>query len=176
MNLELLALVRQDWGRVVADPEAFAKDRELTLGVDVGLLRTVAEQTIGLIDRTGAESPPWTGFLAVDRAQNVIVGTCGFNGPPDLEGVVEIAYFTFPLFEGRGVASMMAAGLIDRVRSEARVRRFIAHTLPKESASTRVLAKIGFVRMGQIVDPEDGPVWRWELDRGTTTGKRAYIL
>jgi hypothetical protein len=37
-----------------------------------------------------------------------------------------------------------------------------AHTLPAESASTAVLAKLGFARVAEVDDEESGPVWRWE--------------
>ena len=37
-----------------------------------------------------------------------------------------------------------------------------AHTLAEESASTAVLAKVGFERVAQIDEAEEGPVWRWE--------------
>ena len=33
------------------------------------------------------------------------------------------------------------------------------------NASTRVLTKCGFRHIGQVIDPEDGPVWRWERHR-----------
>lgn len=41
----------------------------------------------------------------------VAVGTCGFKSSPD-QGRVEIAYFTFPDFEGRGLATAMAGELL----------------------------------------------------------------
>jgi RimJ/RimL family protein N-acetyltransferase len=66
-----------------------------------------------LFDRTGVIAQPWSGYLALDRERDTIVGTCGFKAPPDSEGVVEIAYFTFPAFEGFGVASAMAAQLVE---------------------------------------------------------------
>jgi [ribosomal protein S5]-alanine N-acetyltransferase len=37
-----------------------------------------------------------------------------------------------------------------------------AHTRPTPNASTPVLTKCWFARVGDVVDPEDGPVWRWE--------------
>ncbi len=40
-----------------------------------------------------------------------------------------------------------------------------AHTLPAPNASTRVLAKCGFERTGEVEDPEDGLVWRWERSK-----------
>ena len=39
-----------------------------------------------------------------------------------------------------------------------------AHTLPEPTASTRVLAKCGFHFVGDIVDPDYGPIWRWESE------------
>jgi RimJ/RimL family protein N-acetyltransferase len=164
MTNELLDLDRNDWERVAADPEAFANEHQLAVGVQTDLLRGVAEQTLALFQRTGVTTQPWTGFLSVDRASNTIVGTCCFVAPPDDEGVVEIAYFTFPGFEGRGVASAMAAGLVDRARSTLGIRRLRAHTLPEKNASTRVLEKLGFRWLGDAIDRDEGRVWRWERD------------
>jgi RimJ/RimL family protein N-acetyltransferase len=164
MTIELLGLHRNDWERVAADPEAYANEDQLAVGVQKDLLRGVAEQTLALFQRTGVTTQPWSGFLSVDRASNTIVGTCCFVAPPDGEGVAEIAYFTFPGFEGRGVASAMAAGLVERARSAAGVRRLRAYTSPEKNASTRVLEKLGFRWLGDVIHPEDGPVWRWERD------------
>jgi RimJ/RimL family protein N-acetyltransferase len=38
----------------------------------------------------------------------------------------------------------------------------IAHTLPEENASNRALRRNGFRLAGEVEDPEDGRVWRWE--------------
>jgi [ribosomal protein S5]-alanine N-acetyltransferase len=159
--IALLPLDRQDWERLAEDPAAFAGEHTLTLGPQADLLRAVAEQTLTLFQRTGVTTSPWSGYLAVDQARHV-VGTCGFKAPPDDEGVVEVAYFTFPGFEGQGYATAMAAGLVERARAAGGVRRLRAHTLPERNASTRILEKAGFGRLGEGVDPEDGPVWRWE--------------
>jgi RimJ/RimL family protein N-acetyltransferase len=159
--IKLLVLERTDWKQVRADPAAFARKRGLSVGAAEDRLRGVAEQTLALFERTGVSAEPWSGYLAENDAK-VIVGTCGFKAPPDNEGVVEIAYFTFSGFEGNGYASAMAIGLVDRARGEAGVRRLRAHTLPERNASTRILEKAGFALAGEVVDPEDGPVWRWE--------------
>ena len=45
--------------------------------------------------------------------------------------------------------------------------------LPEANASGRVLAKCGFRRVGEVIDPDDGVVWRWEirpLPQGAPTG------
>jgi RimJ/RimL family protein N-acetyltransferase len=38
----------------------------------------------------------------------------------------------------------------------------IAHTLPEENASNRALRRNGFTFSGEVDDPEDGLIWRWE--------------
>jgi RimJ/RimL family protein N-acetyltransferase len=76
---------------------------------------------------------------------------------------VEIAYFTPPGEEGRGVATAMAEALLRVSRAATpQVAVVRAHTLPERNASCRVLEKAGFAHAGSIVDSEDGPVWRWE--------------
>jgi GNAT acetyltransferase-like protein len=163
-TINLLALDQTDWERVAEDPAIFAGQHKVTLGAEADLLRAVAKQTLILFGRTGVTTQPWSGYLALDRARDIIVGTCGFKAPPDTEGVVEIAYFTFPGSEGLGVASAMAAGLVDRATRAVGVRRLRAHTLPERNASTRILEKTGFRLLGEAIDPEDGQVWRWERD------------
>jgi RimJ/RimL family protein N-acetyltransferase len=120
-------------------------------------LRSAAEQ--------GGGPNPWRhGFWVIEKESGEIVGGAGFKGAPDDEGMVEIAYGIVPSREGRGYATEAARALIHFAAEDARVRTIRAHTLPEANASTRVLRKCGFERIGQVVDPEDGPVWRWERD------------
>ena len=106
---------------------------------------------------------PWRhGFFIIEKESGEIVGGAGFKGAPDAAGMVEIAYGVVPSREGRGYATEAARALIHFASNDARVRTIRAHTLPEANASTRVLAKCGFVHVGPVVDPEDGPVWRWE--------------
>ena len=116
---------------------------------------------------TGAIAPdPWVhGFSMVHRDSGGGVGSAGFKGPPDNEGVVEIAYAVEPEHQGRGFATEAATALVGYALSCDRVRTVRAHTLPQANASTRVLSKCGFQHVGEVMDPEDGLVWRWELDR-----------
>ena len=103
---------------------------------------------------------PWLGYLVADGAQ--VVGICGFAAPP-ASGRVEIAYFTFPAFEGRGIATSMARALIAMARGAEPAIIITAQTLPKPNASTRVLEKLGFARSGTVVYSEDDDVRGWVL-------------
>ncbi|MEW6159786.1 MAG: GNAT family N-acetyltransferase [Verrucomicrobiota bacterium] len=109
---------------------------------------------------------PWIhGFRILGVADGILVGQCGFKGPPDTEGMVEIAYGVLPEQQGKGFATEAAEALVQYAFADARVRLVRAHTLPESNASTRVLLKTGFRKVGEVFDPEDGPVWRWERVR-----------
>jgi [ribosomal protein S5]-alanine N-acetyltransferase len=115
---------------------------------------------------------PWThGFSLVLRDSGIAVGQGGFKGPPTAEGVVEIAYAVKEVYQGKGYATEAAQALTAYAFSSGRVRVVRAHTLPEPNASTRVLTKCGFQRLGEVIDPEDGLVWRWEkpIEAGQAT-------
>jgi ribosomal-protein-alanine N-acetyltransferase len=113
--------------------------------------------------RTASKADPWLhGFSAADRVNGAVIGGCGFKGPPNVEGVVEIAYGVDPAYQGCGFATELSRALIAFAFSSGLVRIVRAHTKPGNSASERVLTKCGFERIGVVNDPEDGLVWRWE--------------
>ena len=116
--------------------------------------------------RTASTADPWVhGFAIVDRTSRSVIGSLGFKGRPDDDGVVEIAYGIVPGFQGRGFATEAThAGLAFAFAVNA-VSQVRAHTRPSNSASTRVLEKCGFDFIGPVEDPDDGPVWRWERNR-----------
>jgi len=123
------------------------------------LVQQVRAATRELYERRGYV-PPWTCYLAVDDAGHAI-GTCGFVGPP-ANGEVEVAYFTFPGGEGRGLATWMAGELVAiAAETLSDTASVIAHTLPGEGASTRILRKHGFTCLGPFMHPTDGEVWKW---------------
>lgn len=113
--------------------------------------------------RTLEQADPWTlGFAVIHREAQSVIGSAGFKGAPDADGMTEVAYGIVPAFEGRGHATEVTAALVAWAFGSGRVSLVRAHTLPANNASTRVLAKCGFHRAGEVVDPDDGPVWRWE--------------
>lgn len=123
------------------------------------LLDSVVSSAAELYRDVGFERP-WISYLAVESGRPI--GTCAFKSPP-VDGRVEIAYFTFPDNEGRGVATWMAKRLVDMAHRHDPAVRVIAQTLPAESASTAILRKIGFSRDRSVEHPEDGTVWEWSI-------------
>lgn len=116
--------------------------------------------------QAAVHADPWTHFFAiVHTASGTVVGSCGFKGPPAGDASVEIAYGIEEAHRGLGYATEAAAALIGFAFETAPIRSVRAHTLPEANASGRVLGKCGFRRVGEVVDPEDGLVWRWEILR-----------
>jgi ribosomal-protein-alanine N-acetyltransferase len=109
---------------------------------------------------------PWVfGYDVVHRESQTVIGSAAFKGAPGADGVVEIAYGIDADFQRQGYATEAAATLVAVAFADSRVRSVCAHTLPGAMASARVLEKCGFTRVGDVVDPEDGLVWRFEKSR-----------
>jgi [ribosomal protein S5]-alanine N-acetyltransferase len=167
--ITLHAKVAEEWRRLAAQPGSEIAGWESLPSAVREVLPPAAEATAALMLRTGA-SREWGGLLATDDAGRP-VGMCGYKGPPDAAGIVEIAYFTFPPYERRGIASAMAAELLERARRARGVRCIRAHTLPQESASTAILRRLEFSCAGPVLDPEDGEVWRWDYPVDPSFGR-----
>lgn len=162
-SLRLIPLDIAAIAAILDDMDQFQERLGVSAETNRTLILEVARQTGEMLRVSGAQAP-WCGYLVVNDATRMFIGTCGFKGGPDGDGAVEIAYFTFPESEHRGYATQMAHALTDIVRRTGGVRQIIAHTTPEKNASTRVLEKIGMSLRGEIIDPEDGRVWRWVLD------------
>ena len=91
-----------------------------------------------------------------------LIGNGGWKGAPS-DGAAELGYAVAPARQGRGVATAVVRELAGRARA-AGLRMVLAHTLAAESASASVLARCGFAKVAELIDPGEGPVWRWELN------------
>jgi len=104
-----------------------------SLTEDCGLLpertRDIVEQTVRLY-KSVCWNFPWVGYLAFE--DDKCVGTCAFKGAPKND-VVEIAYHTFPEFEGRGIATQMAKQLCSIAKQTSPNILVTAQTLPAQA-------------------------------------------
>lgn len=113
--------------------------------------------------------PRWWTQLFIMPETSELVGLGGYKGAP-VEGVVEFGYSIAPKYRGQGLATEAARVLIARAFAEPVVSRVIAHTLAEPNASNRLLQRCGLQMTGAVVDPDDGPIWRWEIDRAAYNG------
>ena len=117
----------------------------------------------------------WSPRHIVRRADSLAVGTMGCFGPPDDDHVVEVGYGLVPAARGGGLMTDVLSAMCRAL--EAAGLRVIAHTAPDNVASHRVLARLGFVRVGEPDGPPadgpsaDGGEWLWRRrPRGAVGG------
>ena len=166
-RLDLVPCTPQQLLALIEQPEGF--EQLAGLPVDPAMhafysSADVSPQWVAAL-RKASEPDPWRhGFFVVHREARAVIGGAGFKGAPDADGIVEIAYGIVPRYEGQGYATEAAAALVTYAFDHG-AKQVRAHTLPEPNASTHVLLKNGFENVGSVVDPEDGPVWRWVYRR-----------
>lgn len=164
MNRIRLIPIDKRIAELLEDPDGFENTHSVRVGESIDLIRPVVQQTLALFERLPRDAH-WGCYLVADGHAGQIVGSCGFKDGPNADREVEIAYYTFPHCEGKGYATEMARRLVEMALQISEVQRVIAHTLPEENASTEILKKIGMRFAGEVMDPEDGRVWKWEYVR-----------
>jgi RimJ/RimL family protein N-acetyltransferase len=101
-------------------------------------------------------SAEWIARAAVAEPAGVVVGHGGFHGPPDEQGVVEVAYSVAPDHRRKGYARAMLRSLLERADSDPRVSAVRASIRPDNLGSRATIAGFGFRKIGEQWDPEDG--------------------
>lgn len=111
------------------------------------------------------EEKNWWTYFPIHKQDNKLIGSGGYKGRPTADGTVELGYEIAPGYRNRGLATEMTKGLIENAFRDKRVKSIIAHTLGNENPSTKVLQNCGFNKVDEVIDPEDGPIWKWVLKR-----------
>ncbi|SKB64307.1 GNAT family N-acetyltransferase [Daejeonella lutea] len=109
-----------------------------------------------------ADQAGWWTYFPIHQASNTLIGSGGYKGKPNEEGVVEIGYEIAADYRNQGLATEFCRALVEHAFKDGRVKKVIAHTLGEDNASTKVLSKSGFLKTEVIEDPEDGIIWKWE--------------
>lgn len=110
-----------------------------------------------LARRVGADFSP-AAWLIVDNSE--AVGLCSITKPPQ-NGVVEIGYGVAPSRQGQGCATRAIAEVVAWAKADPRVEALSAETATTNLTSQSVLARNGFLRVGERIDDEDGPLILW---------------
>jgi len=96
-----------------------------------------------------------------------LVGMCGYKGPPDGMGTVEIGYSVIEAEQRKGYGSAATAGLVERAFRDSRVMSVAGETLPALEASQKVMIRNGFRLVGSRPDDEVGAILRFVRARPT---------
>jgi [ribosomal protein S5]-alanine N-acetyltransferase len=93
------------------------------------------------------------------------VGTCGFKGPPDADGMVEIGYSVIPSQQQKGHASAAITALLAFAFADPRVQSVTAQTIPSRIASQRTALAAGFILTNRRPDPDHGEILTYTILR-----------
>lgn len=102
--------------------------------------------TLADAERWIAEGGPYE-LIACRADDGVLVAAVGLRPKPDGKG--EIGYWTHRSHRGQGYAAEAARRLIRYAHEILGIRRVTAAARPDNGASRRVLAKLGFARIGE---------------------------
>jgi len=164
-HLSLLPSDPQHLLALIDAPEGFEQLAGLSIAAGLHEMYhsgEVSPDWLAMLRQSSGPDPWRLGFFVVHRDSRCVIGSAAYKGPPDPAGIVEIAYGIAPEYQRRGYATEAARALLEYAFATGTVRLARAHTRPEENPSTHVLRKCGFQFIGTVVDPEDGPVWRWE--------------
>ena len=118
--------------------------------------------------RRDAAVQRWLARAVVLRdAGRPMVGNAGFHGEPGVNSAnaadaVEIGYGILPPHRRQGYASEAVEGLLGWARKQG-IHHFVASVAPDNEPSLKIIRKLGFVRTGEHIDPEDGLEHVFEL-------------
>jgi RimJ/RimL family protein N-acetyltransferase len=119
--------------------------------------------------RERPEIQEWFVYAVVlPDGERPMIGHAGFHGPPGVNSVrapdaVEVGYSVFEPYRRRGYATEVVRALMGWASREHGIQRFIASISPENEASLALVRKLGFQKVGQHWDEEDGEELEFEL-------------
>jgi RimJ/RimL family protein N-acetyltransferase len=123
----------------------------------------VAARALKLEARAGARPVP-SSYLIVREADASFVGACGFKTPMGAARV-EVGYGVAPSAQGQGAATA-ALRLLAEIAFAAGAAEVLAEIVPENTASARVVQKLGFLQVGARLDEDQDQVIQWLLRGG----------
>ena len=107
----------------------------------------------------------WLARAIVLRDDGEMVGHIGFHGPPT-DGWTELGYTVLEPHRRRGYAEEAILSMMRWVRDRHRIDTFRLSIAPGNEPSLALAAKLGFTKIGEQTDPEDGLEYVFELKPG----------
>lgn len=109
---------------------------------------------------------PWTLRAIVLRETGEMVGRIGFHTCPNPDYLAELApnavefgYEIYTPFRRRGYAEEACRGMMAWAAQQPGVERFVLSISPENTPSLKLAEKLGFHRIGEWMDEEDGLEW-----------------
>jgi ribosomal-protein-alanine N-acetyltransferase len=114
---------------------------------------------------SAARADAYVPYKITLRASGQVIGGCGFLGPPDATGSVEIGYGLVPSQRGKGIATEAVNGLLSTAWTDPLIKLVVAFTDRDNEPSQDVLRRVGFRHVHS-----DNRQLRWEIARRNPEG------
>lgn len=162
MDIEIIPCSLDHLEKLIEGDDAFSNDYGFQVAEGYLPFKKVLEYSLSEM-QSARIWQPWLPYLLLFDPEQTLVGLGGFKSVPDFDRSVEIGYSVAPRYQNRGFATSAVRQLIELAFASELVDCVCAHTLAEHSASTRVLKKCGMTKVAEVIDPEDGALWRWEI-------------
>ena len=96
----------------------------------------------------------WLSAAIVERASGATVGDVAFHWVSERDRTAEIGFILDPRHQGKGYATEAARGMLDWAFGTAGLHRVIGRTEARNTASSRVLEKLGMRLEAHLVENE----------------------
>ena len=95
-------------------------------------------------------------ILAICKSESEVVGSAGFHDFPDENGMIEIGFGIVPEKQNQGFGMELLLGMWGMIckRSDVKILRYTV--APDNEPSMHIINKLGFTKVGEQMDPEDG--------------------
>lgn len=94
--------------------------------------------------------------LAINKSTNEVIGSAGFHDFPNEDGMIEIGFGIVPEMQNKGFGKELLIGMWKMIckRTDVKVLRYTV--APDNAPSMHIINKLGFEKVGEQIDPEDG--------------------
>jgi [ribosomal protein S5]-alanine N-acetyltransferase len=164
MNVEIVPCSVGHLEKLIEGADAFLKAYGLH-AIDGHMPFNGAVQYILIQMQTSQLQHPWLPYLFIFLPDQALIGFGGFKSVPDAQRTIEVGYSVAPSYQNRGFATSVTRQFIAIAFESGLVDCVCAHTLAEPNASASVLVKCGMTQVSELVDPDVGTLWRWEIRR-----------
>ena len=128
-----------------SDVLAFSSNPEINRFTGDPVISSISE-VIALIENvwlSDYSSHGYGRFAVIHKADHTIIGFCGVKYLPELQGT-DLGYRFLPEYWGQGIATEACTAMVKDAFERLQLEKIYAFVEPENTASSRVLEKLGF--------------------------------
>jgi len=95
-------------------------------------------------------------ILAVEKECKQVIGSAGFHDFPDKNGMIEVGFEIVPDMQNKGFGKELLFGMWDWISKKPEVKILRYTVSPTNAPSMHIINRLGFTKVGEQMDPEDG--------------------